>query len=630
MRLKLPLLALFTVSATTAGCSVAGAPGPAELPSTVQVDIANAELGTITPDEKQESEALHAFLVGQLSLNQEDFHGALENFAKADELNKEPAPLIHTKLADLYLRFGELDKALMASKKALSEDPSDPHIQLLYAGVLESLGRDNEAEPIYQELIKEHPGKFDAYVLLSNLYLKQQKYPQAVDTLKLLVARNPKEALGHYYLGRTYEQMGKLDLAEAEYTKVLESDPSMSNGSVELLRVLLRQKKTAKAEALCERMLKKDPSNALARKVLGHLKLGESKLDEALKHLDVLKDLEADPSDTRFKVALIQMEKQNFNEAERELNLVIANNPKHSEARYYLATIYAGSGKYKEAIEELDEIEPDSPIYVKSRTFAALILRQQKNLDDARAAVEDALAVEPENKNLILYRVLILRDQEEFDEAEKQVRAALANNPGDEKFLFNLALVLHARGNEDDALVVMEQVVQVNPANPDALNYIAYELAERGKDLPRAEELVQRALQVRPTDGFYLDTLGWIQFKQGKLADAEQSLGRAISASGDDLVIVDHYIVILIQQQKLNKAVGIMKGIVERTPSASDIEDPDRAEAYERIEERLRQLLREHPDLISIEKTQLKPMQPGAERYSAAGPELIKDVGRVE
>jgi tetratricopeptide (TPR) repeat protein len=618
MRSNIPSVFVAVLSSFITGCAgVVSNTGPEEFPSTVEVDVANAEPGTFTPDVQQESSALHAFLVGQLSLNQEDFEGALKNFSKADELTTEPAPIIHTKLADLYLRFGELDKALMAAKKAMSEDPSDPHIRLLYAGILESMGRDSEAEPMYRALIEEYPGKFDSYILLSNLYVKQKKFPQAVEVLKLLIARHPKEALGHYYLGRTYEQMGKLDLAEVEYTKVFEGDPALSNGSVELLRVLLRQKKTVKAEALCERILKKDSTNPLARKVLGHLKLGESKLDEALKHLDVLKDLEADPTDTRFKVALIQMEKQNYREAIRELSLVLAKDPKHAEARYYLASIYAGTGKYKEAIEELNQIQPDSPMYVKSRTFAALILRQQEELGDAREAVEDALAVEPENKNLILYRILILRDQEEYKEAEAQVRAALAKEPNDERFLFNLALVLHERGQDDEALAAMERVVEVNPSNSDALNYIAYELAEKGQDLPRAEDLVRRALHVRPNDGFYLDTLGWIQYKQGKLADAEQTLARAISASGDDLVIVDHYILILIEQNKNAKAVGIMKGAIERPLSDDQLKDSDRAAAYERIKRRLREMLRAHPDLESVEKTQLDGSATDGQRYSA-------------
>jgi predicted Zn-dependent protease len=282
-------------------------------------------------------------MVGQLALGEEDFEGALKNFEQADALADEPSALIHTKMADLYLRSGQLDKARGAAEKAMAEDPSEPYVRMLYAGVLEGLGKDSEAEPIYRDLTRDFPQKVDGYLLLSNLYVKGKNLDAAADTLSKLIKNVPNEPMGHFYLGRVYELSEKLAKAEVEYEWVFQKDPNLSNASTELLRVLVREKKNAKAKAICDQILTKDPNNALARKVLSHLMLGESKLDDALHHLQVLEGIEVDPSETRFKVALIQIEKQNFREAVRELSLLLASNPKHAEARYYLASIYAGA-----------------------------------------------------------------------------------------------------------------------------------------------------------------------------------------------------------------------------------------------------------------------------------------------
>jgi tetratricopeptide (TPR) repeat protein len=574
---------------------------------------------------KRQSAALHHFLVGQIALNDQDFKTALENFSAANDLTEEPAPIIHTKLADLYLRFGELDKALAAASQAMKEEPSDPHPRLLYAGVLESLGRDSEAEPEYRKLMEEFPGKFDSYVLLANLYAKQQKYQQAIDVLTTLQRIEPSDTLSFYYLGRTYEQMGKFALAETEYQKVFESDPNLSNGSVELLRVLLRNKKTDKAKMLCERILQKDPSNALARKVLGHLMLGESKLDEALKHLVVLEGLESDASDTRFKIALIQMEKRNFEEAVRELSLVLATKPDHGEARYYLASIYAGSGKKKEALDELALVKRGDPMFVKSRTFAAFILRQSNDLEKAREQLEEARDVDPDNKNLLLYYVLIMRDLEEYSEAESLMRTALAKEPKDERLLFNLGLVLHERGSAEEALSLMEQVIALNPRNSDALNYLAYGLAQLDRDLPRAQELVVKALEIRGSDPFYLDTLGWIQFKRGLLAESEETLAKAVSIAGEDLVIVEHYVEVLLAAGKDEKAVSIMKAVVEQDLTKDGSADSDARKAYNRIRERLRTLLKEKPHLANVEKSVLNRRTQPTSQQTSFDIELLTD-----
>lgn len=614
---------------STGGCSARSfGRSPQSMPAdTVALDVANATSGDFSKDSEKESEAIHNFLVAQLSLGQEDFEGALRHFEKADALSDEPSAIIHTKLADLYLRFGELEKARVAAEKAMAADPSEPYVRMLYAGVLEGLGREQEAEPIYQALVNEFPAKIDGYLLLANLYIKQKKNDAAVSVLTKLIQHQPEEPIGHFYLGRMYEQMEMLDKAEVQYRWVFERDPNLSNGSTELLRVLVRQKKNSKVKDVCERMLQKDPNNALARKVLSHVMLGESKLDDALQHLTILEGLEGDPSETRFKVALIQMEKQNFREATRELSLVLAKNPKHAEARYYLASIYAGSGKRKEAIDELSSIEKESPMFVKARTFAAFILRQDEELRAALDAIDEALEIEPDNINLVLYRVLILRDLDENAEAERQLRGVLEKYPNDERLLFNLGLVLHDREKEREAVQVMEALITINPKNSDALNYVAYAIAEEGGDLTRADTLARQALEVRPNDGYYLDTLGFIQWKRGRVQDAEETLSRAVSATGDDSVIVEHYVDVLLELHQEEKAVSVLKAFCEQDVGDEN-DEPEKVEARKRLNRKLEELLRKHPEFQGVQKSHLIPLARARRAQSHQGVDFLELVNQ--
>ncbi len=602
------LLLVAGVLLSSAGCSrLPSANSSPSFSNTIQTDVANSSRGTFSSDTAKTSKSLHHFLVGQLALGDEDFEGALKNFEQADALTDEPSALIHTKMADLYLRFGQLDKARLSAEKAMAEDPTEPYVRMLYAGVLEGLGKDVEAEPIYRDLVRDFPQKVDGYLLLSNLYVKEKKFDVAAETLVKLIKNVPQEPMGHFYLGKVYELSEKFDKAEIEYEWVFKRDPNLSNASTELLRVLVREKKNVKAKAICDQILAKDPNNALARKVLSHLMLGESKLDDALRHLQVLEGIEVDPSETRFKVALIQIEKQNFREAVRELSLVLASNPRHAEARYYLASIYAGTGKSKEAIEELDEIDDESPMYVKARTFAAFIHRQNDDLSDALSSVDEALEVEPTNLSLVLYRVMVLRDLEENKEAEKQLRVALEQHPREERLLFNLGVVLYDRGKPEEAMRVMEEVVALNPRNADALNYIAYALAEQGKDLDRADTLIQQALSLRPSEGYYLDTLGYLQWKRGKLQEARETLSRAVSTASDDGVIVEHYVEVLLQLGDERQAVSAMKTFIDQISEDSHERDRDKRGAAERLQKKLKELLKRRPELSAVEKMRTTP-----------------------
>lgn len=547
-----------------------------------------AAKGAVGPDVKKESSAIHHYLLGQLNYSDEDFQGALDNFAKSSNLTQDSEPILHVKLAELYIRFGQLDKALAEANEARKADPEDSYTQLLQAGVLVALNRPDEAEPIYESLITREPEKFDPYILLSSLYTEQKAFEKSTALLTKLTTKAPSEPIGYYYLGRTYELMGKFDKAETAYQGVRKLDPAGEKGLTDLVRVLVRQKKIEKAQQLCLEISKGDPNNATARKLLAQLMVGQNKLDEALAHFQAAEELEEDPTDTRFKIALIQIEKQNFREAQRELSLVLAKNPKHDEARYYLASLYAGSGRRNEAIEELNKIERGSEMFVKSRTFAAFVLRQNRDLEGAEKAVREAYEVAEDKASILLYLTVILRDLEKYSEAESLISDALKSDPTNDRLLFNRAIVLHELGKDEESLLAMEHLIKLHPNHSDGLNFVAYSLAEQLKDLDRAEELAKKALAMRPNDGYYLDTLGWVYFKRGTLDLAESSLEKAVSLSQDDSVIMEHYIEVLIARGNVTKAKKLLREVTER--DHSEITDKDKLEALDRLKKRLREL----------------------------------------
>jgi Tfp pilus assembly protein PilF len=72
------------------------------------------------------------------------------------------------------------------------------------------------------------------------------------------------------------------------------------------------------------------------------------------------------------------------------------------------------------------------------------------------------------------------------------------------------------------------------------LNNYGYMLGDLGQRLDEAEELVQRALKEEPFNGGYLDSLGWIYYKQNKLDEAETLLRKALEREGHDPAIHSH------------------------------------------------------------------------------------------
>ena len=555
----------------------------------LDIDVKSREVGSSVtdPDIQRRSEALHYFLLGQLSYINEDYKSAIDNFSRASDLTDIPAPLIHTKLAELHLKQGNLAMALAESELAVIQDPAITYNLLLKAGILEALGKGAEAEPLYQKIIQTKPDTFDAYVYLSALYQRSGNQKKSIDTLRALVKRAPKESFSFFYLAQALENQGELRASEVEFEKAHALDPANVNIALARVRVFLKLQKRSEALALCQKIVEQSPENQAARKVLGHLLLGENRLEDALGHLSALEGLEGDPTDTRYKIALIQIERKNLHEAERELTLVLAQKPAHEQARYYLATVYSGSGRRREAIEELIKIENDSVLVTKARTYAAFLLRQEQSFEEAEEQIRYLFDRKLGDKTTFSYLVLILRDQRKFSEAEDMLRDALDDDPKNEGLLFNLGLVLDDLKEGEEALAMMQQVIAINPRNSEALNYIAYYLADTGESLDKAMKYSTEALQLKPRDGYYLDTLGWIYFKQGKFSDAVQVLADAVQLIADDAVILEHYADALFKSGDPKRALEVYQSILIKAKITSEEE---REKLYKHIKKKISRL----------------------------------------
>src|SRR5437879_13046960 len=95
-------------------------------------------------------------------------------------------------------------------------------------------------------------------------------------------------------------------------------------------------------------------------------------------------------------------------------------------------------------------------------------------------------------------------------------------------------------GRFDELVHEMEEAIRLDPKHADALNYLGYTYAERDMRLEEAVALIQRALAVKPQNGYYLDSLAWAYYKMGRFQEALEEMKRAVSVVPDDAVFLEH------------------------------------------------------------------------------------------
>jgi len=174
------------------------------------------------------------------------------------------------------------------------------------------------------------------------------------------------------------------------------------------------------------------------------------------------------------------------------------------------AALYSKMGKTDKALSVLDQLQKAMPDRPESYTLRADILRDAKRFPEAVQAYTDAIAriSKPSGDNWSLfYERGIAYDQSK--QAEK----------GEKDFLHALTLA---------------------PDQPYVLNYLGYSWTEQGRNLDRAHKMIERAVALRPDDAAIVDSLGWLDLKQGNIKGSVQLLQRAVELEPTDPTLNEH------------------------------------------------------------------------------------------
>jgi tetratricopeptide (TPR) repeat protein len=139
--------------------------------------------------------------------------------------------------------------------------------------------------------------------------------------------------------------------------------------------------------------------------------------------------------------------------------------------------------------------------------------------------------------------------------------------------LFLLGAALERTGKREQAIAEFRRLLGADPEYHAALNYLGYMFAERGENLEEARALIEKAVALEPDNGAYVDSLGWVYYRLGRLDDARAALERATRLETTDGTVQEH----------LGDVYGAMgqgdlAGAAYRRAIALESDDPTKAE----------------------------------------------------
>ncbi|HEX7552287.1 MAG TPA: tetratricopeptide repeat protein, partial [Geothrix sp.] len=317
------------------------------------------------------------------------------------------------------------------------------------------------------------------------------------------------------------------------------------------------------------------------------IRLQTARFSEALETLAKAEALKPSPL-LSFHTARALMNLGRFDEAERRLQVLVNEKVETEWIADGAPMLYAESlllqGKGKALLAFLKERRPRPRTDGEAQVFKTQALISQNDWKSALTALKEGIAKYPDlpffheagklPPKYLEYQFFSRKEMrdaleqlhlegmaalwQEFQRWDKCLEALeLARKLSPARSVDMLILQSQAYdqlGRNAESLAVLREAQAMEPANPLVQNNLGYLLLEQDRDLEEAATLIEASAKATPDNGNVVDSLGWAQFKLGRIAEAETTLRRATELSPFSPEVRKHLGEVLVKQGKLVEA----------------------------------------------------------------------------
>ncbi|MGE8944274.1 tetratricopeptide repeat protein [Leptospira interrogans] len=209
-----------------------------------------------------------------------------------------------------------------------------------------------------------------------------------------------------------------------------------------------------------------------------------------------------------------------------------------------LANVHESTKRHAEAIAVYERIEKGSSLQTSIDIRKAINLNMMERPDDAKLLLDGLIAKDPSDLRTLDAVGTILRGRKRYEEAVDYYTRAIALIPKPDKRHW---AYWYARGTSYERLkrwpeaeADLQKALKLSPDQPLVLNYLGYSWIDQNKNLKRGMALIEKAVALKPDDGYIVDSLGWAHYRLGNYRQAVRFLERAVELKPEDPVLNDH------------------------------------------------------------------------------------------
>lgn len=435
--------------------------------------------------------------MAEIKMEQGFYQEASKYYAVVVEQKNTPAYVIP--YAESLIFSNQHKKAIeayqnLAKSQGLSVELAH-QIKRLY---LESQGL-KDGIVYFDQVSEKYPGNPDYLLILAELYELNGQDEQADNTYKKILTTHPGNGHAHLHFFEKNEAEGNLDQALYHLAKVVEDPNVLADRKVKIIFGIFEQSDGnemlfKKLDTMSLELVKVHPYDAMVYVLAADFHLRKNEQEKARD--DFYKCLSIDPSLHLIWEQLLKLDNDlnDLDAGNQHAGQAIELFPTNPKLYYYQAEIYRKQGKYQQAIGLLEL-----------------------------------------GKSYVVSDNVLLAD-----------------------FFKSLGLCHYSIGKKREAFESFDKSLNLFPDYYFVLNNYAYYLALEGVNLGKATQMIDKALKARPNYASYLDTKGYVLFKQAKYEEAREYIEKALKQE-ETGAIMEHLGDVYWHQDQKGKAVEMWK-----------------------------------------------------------------------
>ncbi len=469
---------------------------------------------------------------------------------------------------------GEVDAALVVYQKVLTVDPGEVQLAARVASLLVRQDNVPLAVDVLKDAIKAQPGETAPYLQLAFIYAKYlQKPEQAVKFANQAIAIDPEEIDAYQRIyeielagGEPKKAMAALDRA----TEVKSQDPSFWTRLGKLYASLILAPDTNDSPAALEKVnvifrhaIACAGDNVAALRDVADFFAASQQINEAIPLY--LRVLEAQPDDqgVREKLASSFAATNQRGKAIELLETIIKASPERYQPYELLAQLEDEEARVLARAKQIDAakthfakaaanyeqcvlINPNrGRTYLRLGEILISALQESERAERLLLEARNRFTQAPEFTYLLAIAQREAKHTQQaltsFEEALNEAKAARSELTNG-RFFFDYAIAAEQASLIEKAADLLRQSIAADPTKAaEAYNFLGYMWADRNMHLDEAAEMIGKALEMDPDNGAFLDSRGWLQFRQGKFEDALKDLLRSAQVmTRDDPTVLEH------------------------------------------------------------------------------------------